>query len=453
MALTQAAQPQRAELPPQAELEQLVTDALAHAKRCGATAAEASVSVDSGLSVKVRMQEVDTLEYQRDRGFGITVYFGTRKGSASSSDFAPAAIRATVEAACTIARYTSEDPCQGLADAELMAREIPELDLYHPWQLSAEEAIALARECEAAALDAAPRISNSDGADISSHSGIRVYANSHGFCAGYRASRHGLSCVAVAKEGDQMQRDYWYTVARQPSALETPASVGSCAAERTLRRLGARRLGTMKTPVLYVPEVARGLIGHFLGAIRGGAQYRKSSFLLNQLGQQVFPSFVQLEERPHIPRGLGSAPFDGEGLPTRQQFLVADGVLKTYLLNSYSARKLGMQPTGHAGGVHNLIVIPGEQDFAALLRQMDKGLVVTELMGQGVNMVTGDYSRGASGFWVENGELAYPVQEITVAGNLRDMFRNIVAIGSDVDVRGNIQSGSILVEGMTVAGE
>jgi PmbA protein len=443
----------RGELPAQAELEELVALALTHAKSCGASAAEASVHVDTGLSVKVRMREVDTLEYQRDRGFGITVYFGTRKGSASSADFTPASIKETVGAACTIARYTAEDPCQGLADAQLMPDELPDLDLYHPWPLDAEAAIELARECEAAALDADPRIDNSDGADVSSHTAVRVYGNSHGFIGGYRGSRHGLSCVSVARDNDQMQRDYWYTTARHPAELEAAAQVGARAAERTLRRLGARRLGTASVPVLFVPEVARGLLGHFVAAVRGGAQYRKSSFLLDQLGEQVFPPFVHMEEQPHRPRGLGSAPFDGEGVATRPRVLVEDGVLRGYVLNSYAARKLGMQSTGNAGGVHNLVIAPGEQDLQALLRHMGRGLLVTELMGQGVNLVTGDYSRGAGGFWVENGELAYPVQEITIAGNLKTMLRNISAVGADVDRRGNIHTGSLLLEKMTVAGE
>ncbi|WP_116301567.1 metalloprotease PmbA [Alkalilimnicola ehrlichii] len=453
MSVTEPVKASRAALPQQAELEQLVADALTHAQKCGASAAEASVSVDAGLSVKVRMREVDTLEYQRDRGFGVTVYFGQRKGSASSADFSPASIRETVEAACTIARYTSEDNCQGLADAALMARDIPDLDLYHPWALEADAAIALARDCEVAALDADPRIVNSDGADVSSHGGVRVYGNTHGFIGGYHASRHGLSCVSVGKQNDEMQRDYWFTVSRRPDLLEAAQTVGKKAAERTLRRLGARRVGTARVPVLFAPEVARGVLGHFLGAIRGGAQYRKASFLYDKLGEQVFPSFVQIEEQPHLPCALGSAAFDSEGVATVPRHLVRDGVLETYLLGSYSARKLGMQSTGHAGGVHNLVVQPGEFGFDELVRHMGRGLVVTSLMGQGVNMVTGDYSRGASGFWVEDGALAYPVQEITVAGNLRDMLANIQAIGSDVDLRGNVRTGSILIDGLTVAGE
>lgn len=452
MAITEM-EPARAGLPPKEGLEELVSLALAEAKRQGASSAEAGASVDIGLSVNVRKGEVDTLEHQRDRSLGVTVYFGQRKGSASSSDFRPASIIETVQAACAIARHTSEDPCQGLADPELLAREIPDLDLYHPWDVDAEEAIRIARECEATALSADSRICNSDGADVSSHAGIRVYGNSHGFLAGYAASRHGLSCMVVGKEGDAMQRDYWYTASRLAGELEDAASVGRRAAERTVRRLGARRLSTMKVPVLYVPEVARGLLSHFIGAISGGALYRKATFLLDQLGKPVFPEFVNIEEQPHRPRGLGSAPFDLEGVATRQRTLVADGVLQGYVLSSYSARRLGMQTTGNAGGVHNLIIQPGELDFQGLLREMGRGLVVTELMGQGVNTVTGDYSRGASGFWVENGEIAYPVEEITVAGNLRDMLRRLRAVGNDVDTRGNILTGSLLIDDMTIAGE
>lgn len=440
-------------LPAQAEVEALVAEVLAEAKRQGASAAEAAASVDLGLSVNVRRGEVDTLQHQRDRSLGVTVYFGQRKGSASSADFSPASLAETVRAACDIARHTSEDPCQGLADSRLLAREIPDLDLYHPWAVTAEQAIELAREAEAVALEADPRIVNSDGAELSSRSGLRVYGNSHGFLGGYQASRHGLSCVVVGREGEEMQRDYWYGTSRAAAELPPPAEIGRRAAERTLRRLGARRLGTGKMPVLYAPEVARGLLGHFIGAISGGALYRKASFLLDALGQPVFPEFVHIEEQPHRLRGLGSAPFDGEGVATRRRALVEDGVLAGYVLSSYSACRLGLQTTGNAGGVRNLVIRPGEKDFSALLAEMGRGLVVTELMGQGANTITGDYSRGASGFWVEDGRIAYPVQEITVAGNLKDMFRGLQAVGSDVDARGNIITGSLLIDGMTVAGE
>ena len=447
---TKAAQ---AGLPPQETLEELVSLALAEARKQGASAAEAGVGVDIGLSVNVRRGEVDTLEHQRDRGIGVTVYFGHRKGSASSSDFRRESIIETVQSACAIARHTSEDPCQGLADPDLLAREIPDLDLYHPWDLDAEEAIRIARDCEAVALAADPRICNSDGASLSTYSGIRVYGNTNDFLAGYKTSRHSLSCMVVGKEGDAMQRDYWYTVSRVPEELEDAESVGRKAAERTLRRLGARRLKTCTAPVLYAPEVARGVLAHFISAISGGALYRKASFLLDHLGKQVFPGFVRIEEQPHRPRGLGSAPFDQAGVATRQGVLVEDGVLQGYVLSSYSARKLGMRSTGNAGGVHNLVIQPGERDFRGMLKELDRGLLVTELMGQGVNITTGDYSRGASGFWVENGEIAYPVEEITVAGNLRDMFQRLRAVGNDVDPRGNILTGSLLIDGMTIAGE
>lgn len=443
----------RAGLPAQAELESVVRLALDEAHRQGASAAEAGISQSIGLSVNVRKGEVDTLEHQRDRGLGITVYFGTRKGSASSADFRPEAVRSTVAAACAIARFTSEDPCQGLADPELLAREVPDLDLYHPWNIDAEAAIELARECEAAGFAADARIDNSDGADVSTQTALRVYGNSHGFLGSYRASRHSLSCMLVARQGEHMQRDFWYTTARAADALESARSVGEQAARRTLRRLGARRVPTARVPVLYVPQMARGIIGHFISAISGGSLYRKSSFLLDSLGTQVFPDFVRIEEQPHRPRGLGSAPFDAEGVATRERVLVEAGELRGYVLSSYSARKLGMQSTGNAGGVHNLTVCPGELDFDGLLAEMGRGLVVTELMGQGVNGVTGDYSRGASGFWVENGEIAYPVEEITVAGNLKDMLRQIRRVGSDLDERGNIITGSLLIDGMTVAGE
>ncbi len=440
-------------LPAQAELEQIVQLALDEAKRQGASEAEAGLSVDIGLSVNVRKGEVDTLEHQRDRGLGVTVYFGKRKGAASSADFSADAVRETVRAACAIARYTSEDPYQGLADPELLAKDVPDLDLYHPWNIDAERAIELARETEAAAFAADPRVTNSDGADVSSNTGLRIYGNSHGFLQGYRASRHSLSCVAVAKEGDEMQRDYWFSIARDPGDLEPAVRIGRKAAERTVRRLGARRVPTARVPVLYVPETARGLIGSFVSAISGGSLYRKASFLLDSLETQVFPDFVRLEEQPHRLRGLGSAPFDGEGVATRDRVLVENGVLRGYVLSSYSARRLGMQTTGNAGGVHNLTLCPGEKSFEELLQEMGRGLVVTSLMGQGVNLVTGDYSRGASGFWVEDGEIAYAVQEITVAGNMKQMFRDIRAVGNDLDRRGNIVTGSILVDGMTVAGE
>jgi len=437
------------------ELQNIVSEALAHARKIGATQAEADVSLQKGLTTTVRLGEVETVEYQRDRGMGVTVYFGKRKGSASTADLTPRALAETVEKACDIARYTAEDDCAGLADPEELARDIPDLDLDHPWDLSPEQAVECARLCEAAGRVVDPRITNSEGATVASHRGVRVYGNSHGFLAGYPSTSHSVSCVLLAQSGEDMQRDYWYSSARDARDLEAAEAIGRRAGERAVARLGARKIATQKARVLYAPEVARGLIGHFLGAVRGSSQYRKSSFLLGAAGQQVFPSFIALRERPHIPKGLGSSPFDGEGVATRDRELVSAGVLQGYVLGSYSARKLGLRTTGNAGGTHNLLVesATGGLGADALLRELGTGLLVTELMGQGVNGVTGDYSRGASGYWVENGAIAYPVHEITIAGNLRDMYRNIVALGDDVDVRGGVRVGSILISGMTIAGD
>lgn len=436
-----------------ARLQAMAGDALARAARNGASAAEVGASLATGLSVTVRKGEVETLEHQRDRGFSVTVYVGRRKGSASTSDLAAAAIAETVDKACTIARHTAEDPCAGLADAELMAREIPELELDHPWALDPDQAVSLARECEAAGLSADARITNTEGGSLSSHRSLRVYANSHGFSGGYASTSHSLSCALIAGEGDEMQRDYWYTVARRAEDMESPQSVGRRAAERALRRVGARRIGTRTAPVIYVAELARGFLGHLVSAVKGAAQYRKASFLLGAAGSQVLPAWFDIEERPHLPRAPGSAPFDAEGVATRDRSLVKDGVLQGYVLSSYSARRLGLQTTGNAGGIHNLLVAPGEEDLAGLIRRMGRGFVVTELMGQGINGVTGDYSRGASGFWVEGGEIVHPVQEITIAGNLKELYLDIQAAGADVDRRGVIQTGSLLIGRMTIAGD
>ncbi|MGH8494672.1 MAG: metalloprotease PmbA [Gammaproteobacteria bacterium] len=433
-------------------LETLVADVLAHAKACGADQAEAGASLDNGLTANVRLGEVDTLEYQRDRGLGVTVYFGRRKGSASTADLSPDALRVTVQKACSIARFTAEDECAGLADAERMATEVPDLDLCHPWPLTPEDAIELATSCEAAALEVDDRIDNSEGASLSTHQGLRAYGNSHGFIGSFERTRHDLSCAVLGRDENGMQRDYWYTSARAPEELDEVASVGRRAAQRTLQRLGSRKIATCTAPVLFAAEIARGLLGHFLTAIRGGSQYRRASFLLDAEGRQVFPSFVAIDERPHIPRASASAPFDAEGVATCDRALVAGGILQGYVLDSYAARKLNRETTGNAGGVHNLVVSDTGQDRDALLRAMHRGLLVTELMGQGVNGVTGDYSRGAAGFWVEDGRLAFPVHEITIAGNLRDMFAGIVAIGTDTDTRGAVRTGSILVERMTIAG-
>jgi len=437
------------------ELKNIVSDALADARSRGATQAEADVSLQKGLTTTVRLGEVETVEYQRDRGMGVTVYFGKRKGSASTADLSARALAETVEKACDIARYTAEDECAGLADPDELARDIPDLDLDHPWDLAPEEAVELARACEAAGRSVDTRITNSEGATVGSHRGVRVYGNSHGFLAGYPSTSHSVSCVLLAQVGDDMQRDYWYSSARDARDLESAEVIGRKAGERAVMRLGARKIATQKARVLYAPEVARGLMGHFLGAVRGSSQYRKSSFLLGAAGQQVFPDFLELRERPHIRKGLGSSPFDGEGVATRDRELVSDGTLQGYVLGSYSARKLGLRTTGNAGGTHNLLVESKKGGVAldALMRQLGTGLLVTELMGQGVNGVTGDYSRGASGYWVENGTSLYPVHEITIAGNLKHMYRNIAAIGNDVDLRGSVRVGSILISEMTIAGD
>ena len=423
------------------------------AKNAGASAAEAEISLGFGQNVSVRMSEPETIEYNRDKGMSVTVYFGQRRGHASTSDLSTQALQDTVAAACNIARYTAEDTYCGLADPALMAKYIPDLDLHHPWPLSVEQAIALAQECEAAALGVDKRITNSEGASVSTYEGLFAYANSHGFAAGYPSSRHSLSCSVIAGNSDGMQRDYWYSSTRSADDLLSAATVGRIAGERTARRLGCRRLKTAQVPVLFEAPLASGLISHLVSAISGGNLYRKSSFLLDSLGQQVMAKQISIIEQPHLPRGLASAPFDNEGVATFPRTIVEDGVLQGYMLSSYSARKLNMQSTGNAGGNHNLIVSHGDLDFDGLLKTMGTGLLVTELLGHGLNMVTGDYSRGAAGFWVENGVIAYPVEEITIAGNVRDMFKQIVAIGNDVLVQGSKQTGSILIERMTVAGE
>ncbi len=439
--------------PDQAALARVVELALSAARAAGATAAEAAVGVSTGLSVTVRLGEVETLEYQRDRSLGVTVYSGQRKGSASTANLSDGAVRESVAKALSIASFTTDDEFAGLPDAAVMAGELPDLDLFHPWELDAPEAIALAKRCEAAALAADARIRNSEGASVGTHRKLRVFGNSHGFVGGYPSTSHSVSCVVLGQDNGDMQRDYWYTTARDWRALDDVEGVGRRAASRAVQRLGAEKLATRKAPVLFAPELARGLIGHFVGAIGGAAQYRRSGFLQDASGQQVFPEAISLIERPHLKGALGSAPFDGEGVATRDRDLVVDGVLDGYLLDAYSARKLGLRTTGNAGGVHNLVVQGHMLDPKSLLRKLGTGLLVTEMMGQGVNPVTGDYSRGAAGFWVENGELTRPVHEITVAGNLRDMYRGIVAQGDDVDRRGAIHCGSLLIEQMTIAGD
>jgi PmbA protein len=437
------------------ELKQTVASALEQARAAGTTHAEADASLQRGLTVTVRLGEVETIEYHRDRGLSVTVYVGKAKGSASTADLRIEAVRETVDKAAAIARHTAADECAGLADPESLAQEIPDLDLYHPWDITPEDAVTLARDCEAAGLGVDARLRNSEGGTVTTHSGVRVYGNSHGFLQGYPSTSHSISCALVAQDGDDMQRDYWYTVARRAQALEDAAAIGRTAAQRALRRLGARQLGTRRAPVLYAPELARGLFGHFVGAIRGSSQYRRTSFLLEAAGKPVFPDFLQIAERPHLPQALASSPFDAEGVTTRDRELVRDGVLTGYVLGSYSARRLGLTTTGNAGGIHNLLVSAKspERGFEQMLRQMGEGLLVTELMGPGVNGVTGDYSRGASGFWVEGGAIAFPVHEVTIASNLRDMFRGIVAVGNDVDTHGAIRTGSVLIDAMTIAGE
>lgn len=437
----------------QADLQQLALDVLTHARKQGASACEVDVSEGFGQSVSVRCDEVETIEFNRDKGIGITVYVGQRKGYASTSDFSAHALRDTVDAALAIARFTAEDACAGLADAALMAKHMPELDLYHPWDLSVEHAIEVARACEQAAFDASPRISNSEGASISTQQAHFVSANSLGFMGGYPTSRHYISCSVIAGEQDEMQRDDWYTTHRNAARLDDAALVGRRAAERAVARLGGRRIKTGEYPVIFEAPLAAGLLGSLVQATSGGALYRKSSFLLDQLGKKIMPDFVNIGERPHLPCALGSSAFDNDGVATRDREVVTDGVLQGYFLSVYTARKLGMQTTGNAGGSHNLIIQPGAEDLPALLRGMGRGLLVTELLGHGINYVTGDYSRGAAGYWVENGEIAHPVEEITIAGNLRDMFAGIQAVGNDVQIRGTKQTGSILLDRMTVAGD
>lgn len=436
----------------QAQLQQMVEDMLREAADQGASAAEAGVNFDVGLSVSVRLGEVETIEHTRDQGMAVSVYFGHRKGSASTSDFKPEAIRDTVRAACNIARFTTEDRYAGLADAERMAQTQPDLDLYHPWDIGVEQAIAKGKECEAAARDLDPRITNSEGATLTSHTGLQVYGNSHGFIGGYPSSSHSLSCSVIGGEGASMQRDYWYTSARSPAELESAQAVGRRAGERTLARLGARQIKTCEAPVIFQAEMAVSLLRSLTGAISGSSLYRRSSFLLDQLEQQIFPDFVHIHENPLLPRGPASAPFDSEGVATAPKDLVRDGILKSYLLSSYSARKLNLESTGNAGGVRNLSIDSGSMDLAELLRQLGTGLLVTELMGSGLNMVTGDYSRGAAGFWVENGEILYPVEEITIAGNMKQMFAGLQAVATDVDRRGNMRTGSWLLGPMMIAG-
>ncbi|MCH4561625.1 metalloprotease PmbA [Halomonas sp. EGI 63088] len=435
----------------QALLETRAEAALELARRQGADACEVGASVDQGIGISVREGEVETVELSRDQGIAVTVYVGSRKGSASSSDAGEASIRAAVEKALAIARHTGEDPASGLADAELMARELPDLDVHHPWDLTTDRAIELALACEAAGRGMAG-IRSSDGASLSSGEGVRVYANSHGFLGSQRGSRHSLSCMLIAEDASGMQRDYDYTSARDPGDLQAPEVVGESAARRTLRRLGARRPTTGRLPVLFDPTLASGLVGHMMSAIAGGALYRQASFLCDRLGDPLFPEWFSLGERPMERGAMASSPFDNDGVQTRDNVFVDRGRLASYMLSAYSARRLGLQTTGNAGGARNLRITAPLESQEALLRRMGRGVLVTELMGQGVNGVTGDYSRGAAGFWVEDGEIRHPVEEFTIAGNLEGMFKGLAGVGDDIDTRGSIHTGSWLVDEMMVAG-
>lgn len=441
-------------------MKQLAQDVLRYARERGASDATVEINEGQGLAVTVRKGKIETIEQNKDKGMGVTVYLGaerhTRRGNADTSDFSQKALKETVEAAWNIARFTSEDDCAGLPDADLLERHPRDLQLHYPWDITTDEAVSIARQCEAAAFAVDPRITNSEGASVYAEQSQFVAANSRDFVGGYAFSRHTISVSPIAGRGAGMQRDDWYTSARNPAKLAKPETIGRYAAERALARLHARKLDTRKCAVLFEAPLAAGLLGAFVQAVSGGALYRKSTFLLDSLGQRVFPDHIQIDEDPHVIGAVGSAPFDEEGCRTIQRQVVRDGVVQGYFLSTYSARKLGMQSTGNAGGSHNLSLISSQtttkDTFKAMLKKMGTGLLVTELMGQGTNYVTGDYSRGASGYWVENGVIQYPVEEITIAGNMKHMFQQIVAVGADVLTRGSKQTGSILIDGMTVAG-
>ncbi len=434
------------------QLQGMASDALARAAEKGASACETEISEGYGQTVTVRKGEVETIEYNRDKGLSVSVYIGKQKGYASSADFAPSAIRDAVDAAMSIARFTATDDCAGLADREELAREPADLDLFHPWDLPVERAIELAKNCEAGAFRLDKRIVNSEGASVSCQQSQFVLANSLGFMGGFPSSRHYLSCAVIAAEDGRMQRDDWYVSQRSPKDLATPEAVGDYAGRRALARLRSRKIGTLQAPVLFEAPAASGLVSHFVSAVSGGSLYRKTSFLVDSLGEEIFSTIVNIIERPHLPRGQASSWFDEDGVATRDRDVVKDGVLRGYFLGAYSARKLGMKTTGNAGGNHNLALECGELDLPGLIAKMGRGLLVTELMGQGINLVTGDYSRGAAGYWIEGGEIRHPVEEITIAGNLREMFHAIVAIGNDALTRGSRTCGSILIENMTIAG-
>ncbi len=435
-----------------AEIQEVVADVLKMAQQKGATQAEASMSKVQGIAVSTRLREVENVEFTNDGGLGISVYVGKHKGSASTADLSKSALELTVEKAVDIARYTNEDPCAGLADKELIATEFPDLDLYHPQELDTEKAIELALETEAAALDFDQRIVNSDGASYNANLGMRVYGNTHGINTGYPSSRYSLSCMMIGSDNNDMQRDYAYSVDRQAGRLLSPRRVGEEAAKATVDRLGARKIKTANVPVILHRDLASSLFGHLISAISGGSLYRRSSFLLDKLGHQLFPEWLTIEEKPHLKSALASSNFDHEGVATHDMTIIDSGKLATYLYTTYSARKLNTRSNGHAGGIHNWIVGDSGHSDEALLKEMGTGLLVTELMGQGVNIVTGDYSRGAAGYWVENGIIQYPVHEITIAGSLIDMFANITAIGATRDTRGSVQTGSVLIDNMRIAG-
>ena len=446
------------DLQPQSAVEEKlinVTDiAMAEAKKQGASMAEFSVNQGQGMSVTVRQGKVETVEHNRDKNLAVTVYFGHKSGSASTTDFSPAAIKSSVACACNIAKYTEQDVFNGLAEVALLATAFPELDLHHPWPIKMDQAIDIASTCEAAALDYDARISNTEGAALSSFNGINLYVNSNGFRGFSRGSRHSTSCAVIAGQGAEMQRDYWYDSKRCAEDLSHPNEIGREAARRTIRRLGARKIKTGEYPVIFEPTVSTSLIAHLIAAISGSSLYRKASFLVDHKGKQIFPKNVNIYEQPLLAKAAGSAAFDNEGVATRENEIVRDGVLQSYVLNCYAARKLGLQTTGNAGGVHNLTIdstVTG--GLEKMIKAMGTGLVISELIGFGVNTVTGDYSRGAFGFWVENGEIQYPLQEFAIAGNLTEIFKKLVAVGNDVDERENIRVGSVLIESMTVAGE
>jgi PmbA protein len=432
--------------------EELSSEILKRIQKQGASSAEVTISMEAGFSVTSRLCQVETIQHNQNKGLGITVYFDHQAGSSSSTDLSLPAIEKSIQKACNIAKYTSPDPCAGLADKELMAFNYPELDLYHPWDITPEKALEFAIECESLAMQD-PKITNSEGASLSSHRTLHTYANTQGFSGHYLASHHSLNCILIAENEGKKHRGYDFTMARDAQDLMKIEDLAKSASLKTVKRLGSRRLKTCRAPIIFSADMAKGLLGNFIGAINGSNIYRNSSFLVDKLGSQIFPSHINLTQYPHTKKAMGSLPFDSEGVRTIEQDFVKNGILNSYLLSSYSARKLGMKSTGNAGGVFNLMISNENISLPELISRMDKGLLVTELMGQGVNLVTGDYSRGAFGYWIENGEILYPVEEITIAGNLKDMFFNIIGVANDIDRRGRIQTGSILIENMTIAGE